>query len=89
MNDTPKETLEFMRRKLLALSGSERVIVGSRMFDSARAIVLASLPADISELETKRLLCERLYANEVDVAACVESLKKASEVATPTDNSTL
>ena len=75
MNDTPKEILELMRRKLLALSGAERVIMGSRMFDSARAIMLASLPSGISELETKRLLCERLYGNEVDVVAFVKSLR--------------
>jgi hypothetical protein len=82
MNDTPKEILEFMRSKLLALSGSERVIMGSRMFDSARAIVLASLPSDLSELETKRQLCERLYGNEVDVAAFVASLT-SDDVAQP------
>ena len=74
MNDTPTETAEFIRRKLLALSGAERVLMGSRMFDSARAILLASLPSGISEVETKRQLCERLYGNEVDVAAFVESL---------------
>ncbi len=74
MNDTPKEIAEFIRRRLLALSGADRVLMGSRMFDSARAIMLASFPSGISELEKKRQLCERLYGNEVDVAAFVESL---------------
>lgn len=68
-----------MRHKLMALSGAERVLIGSRMFDSARAILLASLPPGISQLETKRQLCERLYGNEVDVAAFVESLTKLNE----------
>ena len=85
MNDTPKETLELMRRKLLAFSGAERVVMGSRMFDSARAIMLASFPSGTSELETRRLLCERLYGNEVDVAAFVESLTKLDKLGrTPT-----
>lgn len=79
MNDTPKEIAEFIRRKLLALSGSERVLIGSRIFDSARAIMLASLPPGISELETKRRLCERLYGGEVDVAGFVESLTDSLE----------
>lgn len=74
MNDTPKEITEFMRRKLLALSGSERVLMGSSMFDSARTIILSSLPAGISDLETKRQLCLRLYGNEVNVAGFVASL---------------
>ncbi|MGH9905127.1 MAG: hypothetical protein ACRD8U_06015 [Pyrinomonadaceae bacterium] len=77
MNDTPKEIVEFMRQKLLALSGAERVMMGSRMFDAARAIMLASFPSGNSELETKRQLCERLYGKEVDVAAFVESLKES------------
>ena len=79
MNDTPKEIAEFMRCKLMALSGAERVLMGSRMFDSARAILLASLPAGISELERKRQLCERLYGNEVDVAAYCQSLTRLDE----------
>ena len=79
MNDTPKEIAELMRNKLLALSGSERVMMGSRMFDSARTIILSSLPSGISDLETKRQLCSRLYGNEVDVAAFIASLTKGSE----------
>ncbi len=79
MNDTTKETAEFIRGKLLAMSGAERVLMGSRMFDSARTIMLASFPPGISKLETKRRLCERLYSNEVDVAAFVESLPDSSE----------
>ena len=75
MKDTPKEIAEFIQGKLLAMSGADRVLMGSRMFDSARAIVLASFPSDISELEKRRRLCERLYGNEVDVAAFVESLR--------------
>jgi len=48
------------------------------MFDAARAIILSSLPSGISELETKRQLCSRLYGNEVDVAAFIASLTKGS-----------
>ncbi|HTG91199.1 MAG TPA: hypothetical protein VL866_01330 [Pyrinomonadaceae bacterium] len=78
MNDTSKEISDLVRHKLLALSGSERVLMGSSMFDAARAIILSSLPSGISELETKRQLCSRLYGNEVDVAAFIASLTKGS-----------
>jgi hypothetical protein len=79
MNDTPKEIADFMRRRLLSLSGFERVVMGSRMFDSARAIILSSFPSDISEVEIKCQLCGRLYGNEVALAGFVESLTASFE----------
>lgn len=36
-------------------------MMGSRMFDAARAIVLASFPPDLSADETRRRLFARLY----------------------------
>jgi hypothetical protein len=45
----------------MKLSGAERFIIGARMFESARAVMLASLPENISETERKRLLYERFY----------------------------
>lgn len=74
MNDTSPEIAALVRERLLARTGAERVLMGSRMFDAARAMVLASFPSGLSEIEIKRLLCERLYGNEVDVAAFVEHL---------------
>ncbi len=75
MNDTPKEIAQIVRDRLLARSGAERVLMGSRMFDAARALVLASFPPGLSEVEIKRRLCERLYGHEVDVEGFVESLR--------------
>jgi hypothetical protein len=74
MNDTPKAVEEFLRDKLMARSGFERMLMASRSFDAARAMILASFPPGLSEIETKRRLCERLYGDEVDVDAFVESL---------------
>lgn len=76
MNDTPENIAAMVREQLLARSGAERVVMGSRMFDSARTIALASFPPGLSEIETKRLLCERLYGNEVDVDAYIEHLTR-------------
>lgn len=61
MSDTPPEIAEMVRARLMALSGAERFRMGTQMFDAARRMVLASIPADLSETERKRRLFERLY----------------------------
>jgi hypothetical protein len=76
MNDTVPEITEIFTNRLLARSGAERVVMGSRMFDVARTIALASFPSDLSEIETKAKLCERLYGNEVDVEAYIKHLTR-------------
>jgi hypothetical protein len=75
MDDTSPEIAALVRNRMLARSGAERVLMGSRMFDTARAMVLASFPKGLSEIEIKRRLCERLYGNEVDVEAFVQHLR--------------
>lgn len=79
MNDTSPEIAALMRERLLAHSGAERVLMGSRMFDAARAMVLASFPSGLSEIEIKRRLCERLYGNEVDVEAFIKHLSSLQQ----------
>jgi hypothetical protein len=74
MNDTPTNIAAIVRERLLSRTGAERVVMGSRMFDVARTIALASFPPSLSEIETKRRLCERLYGNEVNVEAFIEHL---------------
>ncbi len=61
MNDTPPEIAELVRQKLMARSGAERFVMGARMFDAARAVVLASLPVKLQGTELKRELFQRLY----------------------------
>jgi len=56
-------------------SGPERVMMASSMFETAKAMVLASLPTGLSEIEIKGLLVERIYGDEVDARAFVEHLK--------------
>jgi hypothetical protein len=62
MNDTPPEIAELVREKLMARTGSERFVMGTRMFDAARTVVLASLPPELSPTELKRRLFERIYS---------------------------
>ncbi|MSU20763.1 MAG: hypothetical protein EXS30_05150 [Pedosphaera sp.] len=61
MTDTSPEIAEMVRARLMALSGAERFRMGVQMFDAARRMVLASLPAGLPETERKRRLFERLY----------------------------
>jgi len=74
MDDTSPEIAALMRQMLLARSPAERLAMGSRMFEAARAIVLASLPAGLSRTEVRRRLCERLYGDEIDLAAFTRRL---------------
>jgi hypothetical protein len=67
MNDTDPEIEELVHRRLMECSGAERVMMGSRMFDAAKAMILASFPPDLSPIEVKVRLCERLYGDEVDI----------------------
>ena len=78
MNDTDPKIAELVRQRLLERSGAERVLMGSQMFDSARAMVLASFPEGLSDIEIKARLCRRFYGDEVDVEAFVQHLRSLS-----------
>ena len=66
MNDTPPEIEKRVREMMLVRSGAERLIMGSSMFDTARRIVLASLPKDLSDEELKHRLFERIYGQTLE-----------------------
>jgi hypothetical protein len=67
MTDTPPEIARLMRDKSMALSGEERFVMGAQMSESAREMVKASLPRDLSEAEQRRQLFKRLYGKEIDI----------------------
>jgi hypothetical protein len=75
MNDTDPKIAEIVRQRLLERPGAERVLMGSQMFDAARAMVLASFPEGLSDIEIKACLCRRFYGDEVDVEAFVQHLR--------------
>lgn len=83
MNDTTADIAAIIREQLLARSGAERVVMGSQMFEFARALVLASFPPDLSQIETKRRFCQRLYGNEVNVEAYIEHLAQLKKFTEP------
>jgi hypothetical protein len=65
MIDTPHEIKQLVRSQIMARSAAERFLMGAEMFDSALAIVKASLPANLSGSEYKRQLFKRLYGLEL------------------------
>jgi hypothetical protein len=67
VTDTSPEIQQMIREKIMARSGEERFIMGALMFDSARDMVKASLPRDLSETEQRRLLFERIYGMELNL----------------------
>ncbi len=72
MNDTPAPIQERYRRMLLDRSGSERLEMGGRMFDTARRLARASLgdpSGDDCSPELRARLFLRLYASDFTPAA--------------------
>jgi hypothetical protein len=67
VTDTPPEVEQLVRERIMAHSGEERFIMGSRMFDSAREMMKASLPNGLSRAEEQRLLFNRIYGKEIDL----------------------
>jgi hypothetical protein len=61
MNDTAPEIADEMQNRLMRLSGATRFVMGVQMFESARAIVVASFPRDLDAQEFKRRLYNRIY----------------------------
>ncbi|MFN0123763.1 MAG: hypothetical protein ACKV2V_24950 [Blastocatellia bacterium] len=79
MSDTTPEIADRVRKRLLERSGAERVAMGSRMFNAARAMALASLPTNLSDVEIRIRLCERLYGAEVDQAGFAAHLRAIAD----------
>ena len=83
MNDTDPQIAELVRRRLMERSGEERILMGSRMFDAAKAMMLASFPQGLTDIEIKARLCERLYGDEVDVTAFLQHLRSLQPDSNP------
>jgi len=59
--DTSPEVARLVAERFRAMSGRERFMIGVQMFESARALALASLRPDASHNELRRHLCARFY----------------------------
>lgn len=56
MSDTTSEIKQWVRAEIMERSPAERFVMGAEMFDSALAMLKASLPTNLSRDEHKRQL---------------------------------
>ena len=68
MDDTTPEFHRLMRERFQALAPAERVRMCADMFETARQIVEASLPAGLDGQERRYRICRRFYGNLADRA---------------------
>jgi hypothetical protein len=68
MNDTTAEFAKRVRQRFLALAPAERVSLCADMFETARALVEASLPPGLDPIERRRRICRRFYGDLADKA---------------------
>lgn len=66
MDDTHPSIKDEFHRRLMAHSGETRMVMGSRMFDACREMVLASVPNSLSDSEIREALFLRFYGDEFD-----------------------
>ncbi|MCC7093234.1 MAG: hypothetical protein IT277_03480 [Ignavibacteriaceae bacterium] len=50
----------------LKKTGEEKILIALKMFETARDIVISSLPKDLSDKELKKELFLRFYGDEFD-----------------------
>ena len=66
MTDTEPEIARKFYEMIMSRSGEERFMMGIRSFEAARAMVMASLPMNLPELDLKHQLFERFYGASVN-----------------------
>ena len=61
MNDTSPEFERMVAERYARMRPEERVRIAAGMFDTARALVEASLPESLDPDERRFRICERFY----------------------------
>lgn len=65
ISDTPAEIRRIQFEMMKKLSSRRRIELACEMFQTAREMIAASLPADLSEREFKRQLYFRTYGEHL------------------------
>lgn len=66
--DTPPELNAFLFQQIMRKSGSERLIIGCQMTDSARQLVWSGIPTDLPEIERRNIFLQRFYGSTYPIA---------------------
>ncbi len=64
MNDTSEDVEKQLFDKMMRLSGEERMKLGAESYESARAMIRASLPAGLTAAEIHAEVFKRMYADD-------------------------
>ena len=78
MNDTSLEVARMVHERYAHMQPVERFLIGVSMFETARAVVLASFPVDLSPEKLRRKLCERFYPELAARAYAVDQPSRGS-----------
>ncbi len=65
MKDTSSEMEKLHFEMLMNRTSEERIRIASSMFTSARKVIIASIPKDLSPPEFQQRLYERTYGEEL------------------------
>lgn len=71
MNDTSPKIEAMVRERYKQMTPDERVRIAASMFETARAIVLSSLPPNLNRREQRLALARRFYVGELPEAAMI------------------
>lgn len=71
MSDTSPEMKAMIKARYAQMTPDERVRICAGMFDTARAIVISSLPKNLSRRELRLAVARRFYGNELPEAALI------------------
>lgn len=71
MSDTSPKFEAMVNDRYRQMTSDERVRIAASMFDTARAIVLSSLPPHLSRRERRLALARRFYSGELPEAALI------------------
>lgn len=79
MNDTSDLIKEKLEANYASISGEEKLLMALSMFETARELVIASLPKDISESELRKELFLRFYGNDFDEDEKIKIIQRLLE----------
>jgi hypothetical protein len=71
MSDTAPQFEEMVNERYRRMTPDERVRIAASMYDTARVIVLSSLPPGLSRRERRLAFARRFYEGELPEAALI------------------
>ena len=83
MNDTAPEFEAIVNERYRRMTPDERVKIAASMYDTARAIVLSSLPPGLTRREKRLAFARRFYEGELPEAALIAYADWDGEIDVP------